>query len=499
MGRCYARYSFAEQWAGRWGSLKRDQEFVKSEISVLINAAGIDEQGIFIGQQLLPTMYALVDCNNFYVSCERVFAPQLDGWPVVVLSNNDGCLISRSDEAKALGLKMGEAYHLVRPLLEQHQVRVFSSNYALYGDMSRRVVQVLGGFAAGVEVYSIDEAFLDFRGMRLLAPDLLAYGQQVRQTVKSHTGIPTCVGIAPTKTLAKLANRLARKQDTNGVLLLETPTQWQAALASAPIESIWGVGRRYAHKLREMGIFTGADLVALPEHWLRRHLGGVTGQRLWRELHGQPCLDWNPAEWDDNGDLLQSGRSSRHSAVCTRSFGRPQQEPAVLAEAVATFAARAAEKLRRHGLVTHLVTVLLGTDKYAPAGGPSTHTAVINLPYATADTRALTQAALKGLHQLRRAGLAYHRAGVLLSGLEPPGQAQLDLFAAPTASPQRSQQLMKTLDGLNARFGRQLVRLAAAGVPTSGASPAEPPAWAGRSAHRSPCYTTGWEELWQIR
>jgi DNA polymerase V len=211
-------------------------------------------------------MYALVDCNNFYVSCERVFAPGLAGRPVVVLSNNDGCLISRSDEAKALGLKMGEAYHLVRPHLEQHRVAVLSSNYALYGDMSRRVVQVLGGFAAGVEVYSIDEAFLDFRGLDLLAPDLLSYGCRVRETVLLHTGIPTCVGVAPTKTLAKLANRLARRlAPEQRVLLLADAGQQQQALALTPIGEVWGIGRRYARKLRDANIDTAADLVQMPE------------------------------------------------------------------------------------------------------------------------------------------------------------------------------------------------------------------------------------------
>jgi DNA polymerase V len=445
-------------------------------------------------------MYALVDCNNFYVSCERVFAPQLEGKPVVVLSNNDGCLISRSQEAKDLGLKMGEPYHLVRPLLEQHQVRIFSSNYALYGDMSRRVVQVLSRFAAGVEVYSIDEAFLDFAGMNLLAPDLLKYGIEVQETVKQHTGIPTCVGIAPTKTLAKLANRLARQHGKNGVLLLETPAQCQKALALAPIEAIWGVGRRYARKLREMNINTGADLAALPEHWLRRHMGGVVGQRLWRELHGQPCHDWNPAEWDEDGDQLPTNRASRHSAVCTRSFGRPQHEVAVLAEAVATFAAKAAEKLRRHDLVTHLVTVILGTDKYAPVAGPSTHTTTIAISAATSDLTQLTRAALNGLRQLRRPGVVYHRAGVMFSGLEPAGQAvQLSLFTPPIASQVHNEKLMTTLDGLNARFGRQLVRLAVAGVTKNADGKNQPPAWAGRAAHRSPLYTTGWDELWQIR
>ena len=393
---------------------------------------------------------------------------------------------------------MGEPYHLVRPLLAQHQVRVFSSNYALYGDMSRRVVQVLSHFAAGVEVYSIDEAFLDFRGMNLLAPNLLEYGQQLRQTVRQHTGIPVCVGIGPTKTLAKLANRLARKQGTSGVLVLATPAEYEAALAQTPIADVWGIGRRYAHKLLEMNVENGAALAALPEAWLRRHLGGVVGQRLWHELHGQPCLDWNPAEWDDD-DQLRPGAASRHSVTCTRSFGRPQREAAVLAEAVATFAAKAAVKLRRHGLAAHLVTVILGADRYAPADGPSTRTAVLNLPEATNDTAVLTQMALRGLRQLCRPGVACQRAGVLFSGLEPVGQAQLSLFSAPVADQQHRQQLMTTLNALNTRYGRPLVQLAAAGVAKSVAGqPLAPPVWAGRSAHRSPRYTTGWDELWTV-
>ncbi|MBF9140932.1 Y-family DNA polymerase [Hymenobacter properus] len=444
-------------------------------------------------------MYALVDCNNFYVSCERVFAPQLEGRPVVVLSNNDGCLISRSQEAKDLGLKMGEPYHLVRPLLEQHRVQVFSSNYALYGDMSRRVVQVMSSFTPAVEVYSIDEAFLDFSGLDWITKksDLLTYGQQVRNTVLNYTGIPTCVGIAPTKTLAKLANRLAPRTGPTRTMVLATAADWEPALARVPVDTIWGVGRRYARKLTELGINTGLELARLPEHWLRRHLGGVVGQRLWRELHGQPCLEWNPAEWDD--DQLQPNTASRHSVTCTRSFGRPQHQETVLAEAVATFATKAAEKLRRHGQAAHLVTVILGTDRFAPAPGPKTHTAVISLPTSTNDTGMLIKAALQGLRHLRRAGTAYHRAGVLLTGLEPEGQAQLGLFSGSAADQQRSQQLMKAMDGLNARFGRQLVRSAAMGVAKNVDGLLQKPVWAGRAAHCSPRYTTGWDELWQVR
>jgi DNA polymerase V len=444
-------------------------------------------------------MYALVDCNNFYVSCERVFAPGLAGRPVVVLSNNDGCLISRSDEAKALGLKMGEAYHLVRPHLEQHRVAVLSSNYALYGDMSRRVVQVLGGFAAGVEVYSIDEAFLDFRGLDLLAPDLLSYGCRVRETVLLHTGIPTCVGVAPTKTLAKLANRLARRlAPEQRVLLLADAGQQQQALALTPIGEVWGIGRRYARKLRDANIDTAADLVQMPESWVRRHLGGVVGARLWRELQGQPCLDLNPADWDED-DQLQPDRVSRHSVTCTRSFGRPQHAAAALAEAVASFAERCAEKLRRQSLAAHLVTVVLGTDRYAPHTGPTTHSSVISLGTASNDSCQLTQAALRGLAQLRRPGVAYHRAGVLLSGLEPAGQTQLGLFAGPGADQPQRQQLMTALDKLNAQFGRHTVRLAAAGGLKNAAGRPQTPSWSGRCAHRSPAYTTDWNELWELR
>lgn len=434
-------------------------------------------------------MYALVDCNNFYVSCERVFQPGLEGRPVVVLSNNDGCLISRSREAKDLGLKMGEAYHQVRPTLEQHGVKVFSSNYALYGDMSRRVVQVLAGFSPEVEVYSIDEAFLDFSGMQFIDKDLLRYGRRVRETILKHTGIPTCVGIAPTKTLAKLANRQCLAPvPGKEVMLLDTPERISQALASCPIQVVWGIGWRYGRKLQAEGIMTAADLAAQPENWVRRHLGGVVGVRLWRELHGQPCLDWNPAELDE--DVSSSTPSQRHSFVHTRSFGRPQHTAAALQEAVATFAGRVAEKLRRHGQAAHLVTVILGTDRYAPVSGPSTFTAVEHLPTATNDTVLLTQAALRGLARLRRPGTAYLRAGVLLSGMETAGQVQLGLFEAPEAVLHSSAQLMTALDQLNARFGRQLVRTAAAAAPGA--------AWEGRKSHRSPAYTTEWAQLWEV-
>ncbi|KAA9339147.1 Y-family DNA polymerase [Hymenobacter busanensis] len=430
-------------------------------------------------------MIALVDCNNFYVSCQRVFEPRLNGQPVVVLSNNDGCLIARSDEAKALGFKMGEPYHLARPALQQHGVRVFSSNYALYGDMSRRVLRVLGDWVPEVDVYSIDEAFLNLDGTQFLrrGQSLSQYGSDIRAAVLQHVGIPTCVGVAPTKTLAKLANRLTNRRTGHNVVTLETDAQRQAALAATPIEQVWGIGRRYGKKLLEMGLVTAADLTAMPEGWVRRHLGGVVGVRLWQELHGQPCLDFDPAALED-----EERPARRHSVAHTRSFGRPQRDPAVLGEAVASFVARAAEKLRRHGLSAQVLTVLLGTDRQAPQ--PHTFTAVATLPAATHDTGELTRAALERLRRLLRPGTAYHRAGVMLSGLEPMGQTQLGLFTQTPEQLQRSQQLMTRLDALNQRFGQSTVRYAAAGL--------QEQKWEGRHNFRSPAYTTDWQNLWQV-
>ncbi|MBC6988642.1 Y-family DNA polymerase [Hymenobacter sp. BT491] len=436
-------------------------------------------------------MYALVDCNNFYVSCERVFQPRFVGVPGVVLSNNDGCLISRSDEAKALGLKMGDPFHKVRPFLEQHGVWVRSSNYALYGDMSRRVVEVLSLFTPEVEVYSIDEAFLNLAGLRYAAPDLVQYATEIQRTVAQHVGIPTCVGVAPSKTLAKLANRLARKlpETQPRVWVLDTAAKQQDALRRMPIGDVWGIGRRYALKLRDNGIGTAAELAAMPEPWVRRHMGGVVGVRLWRELHGDSCLSFDPQECDDEGQLVSIGASKR-SLTHSRSFGKPLCEHRLLREAVATFVARAAEKLRQQGSAAHVLTVLLGTDKYAPTAGPSTHTTVVTLASASDNTSELTQAALRGLRELARPGVAYHKAGVVLSGLEPATQRQMGLF---TKSPEllaQSSKLMAALDTLNARYGRQTVRYAVAAD--------RDPVWQGRSAFRSPRYTTHWPDIWKV-
>ena len=449
-------------------------------------------------------MFGLVDCNNFYVSCERVFQPRLEGRPVIVLSNNDGCIISRSAEAKALGLRMGAPYFQVQGLLRQHGVQVFSSNYTLYGDMSRRVMHYLGQTVPGVEVYSIDEAFLDLGGLeehmsQHIGGNLTTFAGRIRAEVRQRTVLPVCVGVAPTKTLAKLANRLA-KQDValGGVLHLDSDERRRWALGQVAVGDVWGVGRQYAQKLTAAGIDSAADLARVSEAWARKLLGGVVGARLVRELQGYPCAGLGGSE---------DGGSRRQSLTCSRSFGRPLRERALMAGAVTSFVVRAAEKLRRQGELAHVLTVFISQNRFAPGAEPGGHSrsAVLTLPVPTSDTRELAARAAQLLGRIWEEGAVYVKAGVVLAGLEPPGRGQqLGLFGtapavapAPVATPGagRGAALMATLDGLNERFGRGTVQLAAAlGPPGSGPVP-----WQGQAAWRTPAYTTRLEDLLVVR
>jgi DNA polymerase V len=439
-------------------------------------------------------MFALVDCNNFYVSCERAFQPALNGVPVVVLSNNDGCIVSRSAEAKALGFKMGEPLFQARPLIEQHQVKVFSSNYALYGDMSSRVMGYLTEVAPEVEIYSVDEAFLGLHGMARYLGSLEAYARRIRAEVRQRTHIPTCVGIAPTKTLAKLANRVAKKDPTlDGVLSLETPEARQWALAKVPVEDVWGIGHQYATKLHAQGITTAADLARCSDAYARKHLGGVVGARLVRELQGFPCHQLAPSE---------DGTLSRQSIACTRTFGRPLTEQADIRGAVAAFASRAAEKLRRQGSVAHVLTVFISQNRFGPTPPPHTRSAQLTLPAATSSTPDLVRYAHAILARLWQPGHTYVKAGVILDGFEAAGQPQLSLFEkAPELIHPQASALMQQLDKLNARFGRTTVQVAAA-LPSqpkprgTKAAPIVP--WQGQQQHRTPAFTTSWDELWEI-
>ena len=428
-------------------------------------------------------MYALVDCNNFYVSCERVFQPRLEGRPAVVLSNNDGCLISRSAEAKALGLQMGDPYFQVKSLLEQHNVAVFSSNYALYGDMSRRVMWYLSQVAPAVEIYSIDEAFLDLHGMeRFLVDSLDTFARTVRANVLARTGIPTCVGIAPTKTLAKLANRLAKKRPgMGGVCYLDTDARRRWALEQVAVEDVWGIGRQYAQKLYAAGISTAAGLASCSEAFARRHLGGVVGARLVRELQGFPCQGLAPSE---------DGTLARRSLCYSRTFGRPLSDFPDIVGAVSAFTSRAAEKLRRQGNEAHLMTVFLSKSRYGLEPPPYSCSAVLTLPMATSDTVELVRFARAALKRLWQPGNRYTKAGVIFDGLEPAGQTQLALFEAGPLSKKRTH-LMAELDALNRRFGKGTVKLASLVLPPGqGRAP-----WEGQAQWRTPQYTTRLEDF----
>ena len=431
-------------------------------------------------------MYALVDCNNFYVSCERVFQPRLEGRPVVVLSNNDGCVISRSAEAKALGLRMGDPYFQVKPLLEQHHVAVFSSNYALYGDMSRRVMWYLSQVAPAVEVYSIDEAFLDLHGMeRFLVESLDTFARTVRANVLARTGIPTCVGVAPTKTLAKLANRLAKKSPAmGGVCSLDTDERRRGALEQVAVEDVWGIGRQYAQKLYAAGITTAADLAGCSEAFARQHLGGVVGARLVRELQGVPCQGLAPSE---------DGTRARRSLCCSRTFGQPLRAFPDVLGAVSAFASRAAEKLRQQGDAAHLLTIFLSKSRYGQEPPPYSGSVVLTLPVASNDTGELVRVARAALQRLWQPGNRYTKAGVILDGLEPAGQQQLPLFEAGPVTEKRSQ-LMAEVDTLNRRFGKGTVQLAATALaPGQVRAP-----WEGQAQWRTPQYTTRLEDLLRV-
>ncbi|MCR5888356.1 Y-family DNA polymerase [Hymenobacter sp. J193] len=436
-------------------------------------------------------MYGLVDGNNFYVSCERVFQPRLEGRPVVVLSNNDGAVVSRSAEAKQLGIPMGAPFFKVRELLRQHQGHALSSNYVLYGDMSRRVMARLADHVPAVEVYSIDEAFLDLHGLTTYCGTLDARVHSIRRDVLACTGIPTCVGVAPTKTLAKVANRLAKKHpELGGILRLDTPSRRERALRALPVADVWGIGYQYAGKLATHGIRTAWELSQVSEAWARKHLGGVVGWRLVQELLGQPCHGLLPSE---------DGTLARQSISCSRSFGQRLATFDDLWGAVTTYLSRAAEKLRAQGDQAHILTIYISQDRYdSRVQPPYTRSATLTLPGGpTSNTLQLLAYARRLLERLYEPGCLYAKAGVVLDGLEPPGRGQqLSLFTpaaeALVTAPDtgRTQQLMHTLDTLNRRFGRGTVRPAATVVAAGQSAP-----WQGKAQHKSQAFTTRLEDL----
>jgi DNA polymerase V len=419
-------------------------------------------------------IFALVDCNNFYASCERVFAPALEGVPMVVLSNNDGCVIARSGEAKALGVPMGAPMFKVRDLVQRHGIRVCSSNYALYGDMSARVMAVLHSFAPGVEVYSIDEAFLDLTGFAGMDP--VAHGHRLRVDVRRWTGIPVSVGIGPTKTLAKLANHLAKTRvDSGGVWHFSDPTARCAVLATVPVGEIWGIGHRHAKMLSSHGIKNARDLHDAPDRWVRARMG-VTGLRTVLELRGQACIG------------LAAQPPAHKTRVVSRSFRDPILSRDVLGEAVASFAASAGEKLRAAKQVAGGLSIFIKTSRFAEGANHYADTATILLPEAANDTATLIGAALRGFGNIFHPGYRYKRAGVMLFDLGPEGGGMKSLFGS-AASP-RAAALTVACDRLNQRLGRGAIRYGAEGITGR---------WQTRRQFSSPRYTTCWDEIPVVR
>jgi DNA polymerase V len=411
---------------------------------------------------------ALVDCNNFYVSCERVFDPKIIRRPVVVLSNNDGCVIARSDEAKSLGFKMGTPLFKARGLIEEYGVAVYSSNYALYGDMSQRVMGTLQEFTPEVEVYSIDEAFVGLDGGD---PPPREQGLKIRERVLRCTGIPVSVGLSQTKTLAKIANRLAKKTpDAQGVLDLTAASAQTAALDETPVEDVWGVGPAYARLLKAAGVMTARKLRDADRRWIRQRLT-VVGARIVEELRGTSCLP------------LERCPQTKKSITCSRSFGVPVERLDELREAVALYMTRAAEKLRKHKLAAGVVTVFINTNRFSPEPQYA-NAATYELASPTDVTDELLEWASEGLEKIYREGYRYKKAGVMLNQLTPADQLSMRLYGDEAF--ERSRRVMRAVDEINRRHGRDTVRLGAARPDGR---------WRTKFLRRSPNYTTRIHEV----
>ena len=415
---------------------------------------------------------ALIDVNNFYVSCERVFNPALEGKPVIVLSNNDGCAVARSNEAKALGIQMGTPWFQLRDLARQHGILAYSSNYPLYADMSSRVMTILSRFSPVQEIYSIDECFLEFTGMPLPHS---AIGQAIQKQIRQWTGLPVCAGIAATKTLAKLANHIAKKHSRfNGVCDLNalTPAEQEEWFTRIPAGEIWGIGRKLAPRLAAIGIHTVQDLRQANPAMLRSRFG-VVMEQIVLELKGVACLD------------LETLTEPRQQIVCSRSFGMRVSDLPSLQEAISLYVTRAAEKLRRQRSLAGSISVFLQTSPHQPKALQYAPSLSIPLLVSTDDTSQLIQAALCGLKRIYRPEVRYQKAGVMLAELTSKAAVQQCLFSA-TARMDQTESRMAALDGINRKMGKNTLRYASEGVAQN---------WKMRSGNKSPGYTTSWKEI----
>ncbi len=416
---------------------------------------------------------ALVDVNNFYASCERVFRPDLERTPIVVLSNNDGCVIARSQEAKDLGYKIGDLFHMIKSRLKQTGTMVFSSNYALYGDFSNRVNEVYHSFTPNTEVYSIDESFLSLSNSGG-KEDLFNVGTRIKEQVLQYTGLPVCVGIAPTKTLSKIANRIAKKnKEYNGVFLLEPENKEQ--LQAIDVSNIWGVSRKLTPKLQELGIYTALDLSQADPKRIRSRFNVVL-ERMIYELNGLSCLE------------LEEVAPAKKGIIVSRGFGQYLEDMALIQEAVASYATRAGEKLRTQSLAANRLTTSLRTSPHGKDQIYYRNSFSITFPEATYDTSLIIRAAEYCLKKIYRHGLKYQKAGVSLGSLIDASATQQDFFFKPDTK--KTETLMSVLDKLNRDHGRDTVRFAASGVSKD---------WKMRQNMISPRYTTRWEDIKSVR
>lgn len=417
-------------------------------------------------------MYALIDCNNFYVSCERIFNPTLSNQAVIVLSNNDGCVISRSEEAKQLGIPMGAPFFQYKSLFQKNNVKIFSSNYALYADISERVMNILNKYTPDIEVYSIDESFLKFNGYDDFF-NIEKIAHQIKQEILKGVGVPTCVGLAPTKALAKIANRIAKKfpKQLNGIYSIDSEEKRIKALKCIAIEDIWGIGRRLAARLRFLNINNAYDFTQLSDQYIRKEFS-VVELRLKKELLGESVLK------------LEDIKNKKNIAT-TRSFEHDENDFEFLKERVVTFASSCAEKLRKQNSNANLISVFIQTN-------PQKETlqyrrnVVLKLPFASNSSITLAKYAIKGLEQIYKEGFAYKRAGVIVSGITDANQKQLNLFSDEDS---RHQELMKTIDGLNRKIGETKIKLGSQDLERT---------WKMRQEHLSKNYTTNINQLIEI-
>lgn len=415
-------------------------------------------------------MFALVDCNNFYASCERVFNPNLIGKPVAILSNNDGCVISRSDEAKALGLPMGAPIFKWESFCKANNVTVLSSNYPLYGDMSSRVMSILKQYSPEVEVYSIDESFLYFKGFDNY--DLTKYGLEIKSRILKWTGIPTCVGIAPTKALSKVANKIARKypNQTKGVYVMDTEEKRIKALKWLSVDDVWGVGRQLSKRLQTKGCKTAFDFIQLPDVWVKKNFS-VVEARLKRDLEGIPTLK------------LDEIVTQKKMIATTRSFDYSYSDIEYIKERVSTFAVSCAEKLRKQGSSCHVIIVMLKSDKHKKELEQHRTSTSVNLTYPTSSSLIISNCAISALMSIFKKGIEYKKAGVIVTGLVPIDNHQLHLFDAENP---KHQPLMKSIDSLNAKYKNNKIRIANQDLKRT---------WKMRQDRLSPRYTTNINDI----